>query len=77
MTDTDTTEVAARNLQRRIDRQLVPFRARLRRLHPVDAMAILGNLTGEAFNRIPPAQRMAAATNWCDAITAGVRQSLG
>jgi hypothetical protein len=70
-------EIAALALQHRVDRELPKFRARLFRLNPVMAMGVLGSLTSEAFTRIPPAQRMAACTAWTDAISQGVRDSLG
>jgi hypothetical protein len=52
------------------------MRPRLFRLHAVEAMAILGTLTVEAFQRLPQEERMQACASWTDAISQGVRESL-
>lgn len=77
MTIAPITQADAELLQQQVDRKLVHWRARLNRMHPAEAMAVVGTLTGEAFVRLPPAQRMAAVQRWCNAINASVRASLG
>ena len=72
-----TDEQVAYSVQRRINRQLPALRDRLFRLSPLEAMAILGQLTSEAFMRMPPDERVTTCRSWTDAITQGVRDSLG
>jgi hypothetical protein len=65
-----------RFVQSRINAHLRALRPRLFRLHAVEAMAILGTLTLEAFQRLPQEERMQACASWTNAITSGVRDSL-
>lgn len=65
-----------RFVQSRINAHLRAMRPRLFRLHAVEAMAILGTLTVEAFQRLPQEERMQACASWTDAISQGVRESL-
>jgi hypothetical protein len=45
-------------------------------LHTLDALAVLGEVTTQAFKRRPKADRMQDLRNWTELLTAAVRDSL-
>ena len=80
MTDADRAlEREARVIQERINGTLTKFRGRLfrRDMHPVEAMAVLGTLTLDAFRMLPREDRVANCIAWTDNIRAAVRDTLG
>lgn len=71
-----TVSEVERLIQQHVDRELPALRKRFDKLHPLEAMALLGNLTIDAFARMEPAERMTACNAWLDTLREGVRDSL-
>lgn len=67
---------AEKAIQQRVDANLPALRKRLARLHPLEQMAILGNLNLDAFLAMEPGQRMATCVAWCDTLRDAVLDSL-
>jgi hypothetical protein len=63
-------------LQQVVNAHLPILQARLNTLHPLEALAILGNLTTETLEAIAPQDRMQACLALTDTIVEAVRSAL-
>jgi hypothetical protein len=72
-----TDNQLARFIERRISAELNHIRPRLFRHHPVAAMAILGTLVLDAFQKLPEEDRMIQFDAWNASVRDAVRDTLG
>lgn len=63
-------------IMKRVSKRLPVLRAQMARMHPAEAMALLGDLTTRAFLRFPPQERMHLCDAWLAALRDSVRGSL-